>query len=232
MLEVQGVSSGYGRLPVLFDIDLVARAGEVVAVLGPNGAGKSTLLKTIFGVVETRKGVIAFDGKRVSHERPSQRFRRGIAMSPEGRRMFSHLSVRENLVSGTYARKASESEKQFERIFMQFPVLQNRLNQKAGSLSGGEQQMLAISRALVANPRLLLIDELSMGLAPLVVADLYKVLQQLAQEGLGVIVVDQFATKTLNYVDRAYVLEKGRIVFGGSPVQATQHLSSGYMVSA
>jgi branched-chain amino acid transport system ATP-binding protein len=230
MLEVRGVSSGYGRLPVLFDIDFSVRDGEVVAVLGPNGAGKSTLLKTILGVVEVRKGVIGFDGKKISHERPAKRFRRGIALAPEGRRMFSHLTVRENLVSGTYGCSAGTIDAQLERCFELFPRLGERINQRAGSLSGGEQQMLAISRALVSNPRLLLIDELSMGLAPMVVTELYRVLQDLAKQGLAVVVVDQFATKTLGHVDRAYVLEKGRCDFVGAPDEAAERLTSGYMV--
>jgi branched-chain amino acid transport system ATP-binding protein len=212
VLELYNVFSGYGRLPVLFDINLSVAAGELVAVLGPNGAGKSTLLKTILGVVPVTRGTIVFDQTRVTHEPAAGRFVRGIALSPEGRRIFMNLTVKENLITGSSGVTPDVVGRQMERIFELFPVLGQRQAQQAGSLSGGEQQMLAIGRALISAPRLLMIDELSMGLAPLVVAELYETLRALADEGLAVVVVDQFASKMLAVADRACVVEKGRIV--------------------
>ena len=216
MLELYNVFSGYGRLPVLFDVNFSIAPGELVAVLGPNGAGKSTLLKTILGVVPVSNGTVVFDRTRVTHEPPSGRFLRGIALSPEGRRIFMNLTVLENLVTGSSGVGPDVVARQTEKIFELFPVLGERQGQRAGSLSGGEQQMLAIGRALVSAPRLLMIDELSMGLAPLVVAELYETLRTLADEGLAIVVVDQFASKMLAVADRACVVEKGRIVLEGT----------------
>jgi branched-chain amino acid transport system ATP-binding protein len=215
LLELYSVSSGYGRLPVLFDINFSVAPGELVAVLGPNGAGKSTLLKTILGVVPASRGTIVFDRTRVTHEPASGRFVRGIALSPEGRRIFVNLTVRENLVTGSSGVAPDVAARQMER---------------AGSLSGGEQQMLAIGRALVSAPRLLMIDELSMGLAPLVVAGLYETLRILADEGLAVVVVDQFASKMLAVADRACVVEKGRIVLDGTGEENQAELLAGAAV--
>jgi branched-chain amino acid transport system ATP-binding protein len=216
VLELRNIWAGYGETTVLRGVDLVVPPSSVVAVLGPNGAGKSTLLKTILGVVPATQGTVVFDRTRVTHESPSGRFLRGIALSPEGRRIFMNLSVAENLVTGASGVGSDVVARQTERIFELFPVLHERQGQRAGSLSGGEQQMLAIGRALVSAPRLLMIDELSMGLAPLVVAELYETLRTLADEGLAVVVVDQFASKMLAVADRACVVEKGRIVLDGT----------------
>jgi branched-chain amino acid transport system ATP-binding protein len=230
VLELYNVYSGYGRLPVLFDINFSVAPGELVAVLGPNGAGKSTLLKTILGVVPASRGTIVFDQTRVTHETAAGRFLRGIALSPEGRRIFMNLSVKENLVTGSSGVAPDVVTRQMDRAFELFPVLGQRQGQRAGSLSGGEQQMLAIGRALISAPRLLLIDELSMGLAPLVVADLYETLRTLADEGLAVVVVDQFASKMLAVADRACVVEKGRIVFDGTGEESQAELLAGAAV--
>ncbi len=209
MLELYNVYSGYGRLPVLFDVNFSIAPGELVAVLGPNGAGKSTLLKTILGVVSTTRGTIVFDQTRVTHEPPSGRFIRGIALSPEGRRIFMNLTVKENLVTGSSGVAPDVVTRQMERIIELFPVL---------------------GRALVSAPRLLMIDELSMGLAPLVVAELYETLRTLADEGLAVIVVDQFASKMLAVADRACVVEKGRIVLDGTGEENQAELLAGAAV--
>ena len=212
MLEVESLRAGYGRLPVLFDIDLTVNEGEVLAIVGPNGAGKSTLLKCIIGVVTPTEGRIVFDGARVTHEPPHLRVERGIALSPEGRRIFGSLSVRENLLSGAARTPPDVVEGQLERIHALFPILSERSTQEAGSLSGGEQQMLAIGRALISAPKMLLIDEPSMGLAPLIVAGMYKALHRLAEEGLGIVVVDERSTEAISAADRVCVIEKGRVV--------------------
>ncbi|HEY4410812.1 MAG TPA: ABC transporter ATP-binding protein [Acidimicrobiia bacterium] len=221
MLELHDVSAGYGRLPVLFDVTLTVKPGEVVALLGPNGAGKSTLLKTILGVVRTRSGEITWNGTRVTTARAADRVAMGISLCPEGRRVFPNLSVRENLLAGAFGRKAQATSAQLNVCTEIFPRLQERISQRAGSLSGGEQQMLAIARSLMSAPDLVLVDELSMGLAPLVVVELTHKLRELGDQGLSVIVVDQFA-KTLNdCADRAYVLDKGRLEFDGSLTAAS-----------
>ena len=221
MLELHGVSAGYGRLPVLFDVSLTIKPGEVVALLGPNGAGKSTLLKTILGVVRTRGGEITWNGQRVTTARTADRVAMGISLCPEGRRVFANLSVRENLLAGAFGRKSGPTSTQLDVCCEIFPRLRERISQRAGSLSGGEQQMLAIARSLMSQPELVLVDELSMGLAPLVVLELTRKLRELGDNGLSVIVVDQFA-KTLNEcADRAYVLDKGRLEFDGSVTAAS-----------
>jgi branched-chain amino acid transport system ATP-binding protein len=215
LLELDRINAGYGRLPVLFNVSLSVQVGELVALIGPNGAGKSTLLKTALGIVRPTAGSITIDGVRVTHEPPHLRVRRGIALSPEGRRVFANLTVAENLLAGAVGAKKSDVEIRQERVVGMFPILGERTRQRAGSLSGGEQQMLAIGRAMMSEPKVLLIDELSLGLAPLIVAELYACLRQLADEGLGVVVVDERANKMMGSADRTYVMEKGEIVFTG-----------------
>lgn len=212
MLGIESLRAGYGRLPVLFDIDLSVNEGEVLAIVGPNGAGKSTLLKSIIGVVTPTAGRIVFDGARVTHEPPHLRVERGMALSPEGRRIFGSLSVRENLLAGAARAPEDVVERQLERIYTLFPILSERTTQEAGSLSGGEQQMLAIGRALISAPKMLLIDEPSMGLAPLIVAELYRALHRLAADGIGIVVVDERSAEAISAADRVCVIEKGRIV--------------------
>ena len=229
MLELHNVSTGYGRLPVLFGINLRVEPGEMVGVLGPNGAGKSTLLKTILGLLPVRHGGIVFRGRKVSHEPTHARFASGISLCPEGRRVFKNLSVRENLLAGSFGQPKNVVAEQLEAVYSIFRRLEERRDQQAGSLSGGEQQMLAISRALMSRPRLLLVDELSMGLAPLVVEELLDTLRQLCDRGLGLIVVDQFASRLVGRADRGEVLEKGRIVFSGAVDAAERHMDETYM---
>ena len=229
MLELHNVSTGYGRLPVLFGINLRVEPGEMVGVLGPNGAGKSTLLKTILGLLPVRHGGIVFRGRKVSHEPTHARFASGISLCPEGRRVFKNLSVRENLLAGSFGQPKNVVAEQLEAVYSIFSRLEERKDQRAGSLSGGEQQMLAISRALMSRPRLLLVDELSMGLAPLVVEELLDTLRQLCDRGLGLIVVDQFASRLVGRADRGEVLEKGRIVFSGPVDAAERHMDETYM---
>ncbi len=224
MLEVSELSAGYGRLQVLFDINFGVRAGEMLAIIGPNGAGKSTLLKSLIGVVTPTKGRIIFEGSRITHEPPNMRVARGLTLSPEGRRIFSSLSVHENLLSGAVRTSSSVIETQLEKIYSLFPVLAEREKQEAGSLSGGEQQMLAIGRALISAPKLLLIDEPSMGLAPLVVAELYDALLKLTSEGIGVVVVDERVTEVTRISDRTCIVEKGRIVYEGEHSEALEQL--------
>jgi branched-chain amino acid transport system ATP-binding protein len=229
MLELHNISTGYGRLPVLFGINLRVEPGEMVGVLGPNGAGKSTLLKTILGLLPVRQGGIVFRGRKISHVPTHARFASGISLCPEGRRVFKNLSVRENLLAGAFGQEKSAVAEQLEAVYSIFPRLDERKDQRAGSLSGGEQQMLAISRALMSRPRLLLVDELSMGLAPLVVEELLDTLRQLCDRGLGLIVVDQFASRLVGRADRGEVLEKGRIVFSGPVEAAERHMDETYL---
>jgi ABC-type branched-subunit amino acid transport system ATPase component len=215
MLELRAVRAGYGRLPVLFDVDFAVEPGEWVTILGGNGAGRSTLLKTVLGVVHCTAGEVLFRGERVTHEAPHRRVSAGISMAPEGRHVFPTLSVKENLVAGTYGLASrADVPVQLERVFEVFPKLADRVGQRAGSLSGGEQQMLAIGRALMSQPRLLLVDELSLGLAPIIVQELFASLGRLRQLGLALVVVDQLHAhgSLARYSDRQLILEKGRFV--------------------
>jgi len=228
MLELRAVRAGYGRLPVLFDVDFTVEPGEWVTVLGANGSGRSTLLKAILGVVDCTAGEILFRGERVTHDAPHRRVAAGISMSPEGRHVFPTLSVRENLVAGTYGlANRAELPVQLQRVYEVFPKLADRAGQRAGSLSGGEQQMLAIGRALMSEPRLLLVDELSLGLAPIIVQELFASLDNLRELGLGIVVVDQLHAhgSLARYSDRQLILEKGRFVERGSWDHTTDALA-------
>jgi branched-chain amino acid transport system ATP-binding protein len=213
MLELSGIRAGYGRLPVLFDIDLTVDAGEWLTVVGANGAGRSTLLKTVLGVTNVTAGEVHFGGERVTHLSSQGRISRGVAMVPEGRRIFPNLSVKENLRTGANTISRRDVAAQLAQVYEVFPILESRTGQRAGSLSGGEQQMLAVGRALMSRPKLLLVDELSLGLAPLVVATLTEALVKLCAEGLAVIVVDEVHVHTTAAAgSRRLVLEKGRFV--------------------
>lgn len=192
LLKLQNIHAGYGQLRVLFGIDLEVDEGELVTIVGANGAGKSTLLKTILGAVSASDGEVIFRGERITHLRAHQRVVAGIALSPEGRQVFPTLTVRENLIAGTFGmRSRAEIKAQADQVYELFPRLGERRSQRAGSMSGGEQQMLAVGRALMSQPRLLLVDELSLGLAPIVVENLYAALHELCDRGLSVIVVEQ-----------------------------------------
>jgi branched-chain amino acid transport system ATP-binding protein len=206
------VSAGYGRLPVLFDIDMTIDQGQMVSVLGANGAGKSTLLKCILGAIPPTKGEINFRDQRVSSLPAHKRVGLGIALSPEGRQVFPTLAVKENLVTGAYGVTGAKMKEQFDRVYELFPRLKERQNQAAGSLSGGEQQMLAVSRALMSRPRLILIDELSLGLAPVIAERLYAALRALCDEGLAAIMVEQFHLTAVGFSDKQMIMEKGRFI--------------------
>jgi len=211
LLEMRSLRAGYGVLPVLFDINLSVQQGEMVSILGANGAGKSTLLKTILGAVHPSSGEITFKQERVTSMPAYERVQRGIALSPEGRQVFSSLTVKENLITGAAGIGGAQLQEQFDRVYELFPRLHERESQDAGSLSGGEQQMLAVSRALMSQPRLLLVDELSLGLAPVIVERLYGALRELCNEGLAVIMVEQFHLAAAGHADREMVLEKGEM---------------------
>ena len=226
MLELSRVRSGYGNLPVLFDVDLTLESGELVTVLGSNGAGKSTLLKTILGAVPATAGEIVFNGERISHMPAHRRVEAGIALSPEGRQVFPSLSVKENLLAGTHGLAKRDIKSQLDRVFDLFPRLEERIGQRAGSLSGGEQQMLAISRALMSKPTLVLVDELSLGLAPIVVERFYGALRELCERGLAVIVVEQSHQLVAGFSDRQRILDKGRFVVDDTAALETKALAA------
>jgi branched-chain amino acid transport system ATP-binding protein len=215
-LRVQGLRSGYGKVPILQGVDLEIAGGEVVAVVGPNGSGKSTLLKTICGLIKPYSGQILFDGRELAG-RPSYRIaREGISYVPEGGRLFPNMSVRENLLMGAFATPGNLKTGLMEEIYVLFPILAERSRQYAATLSGGEKQMLAISRGLVSSPQLLMLDEPSLGIAPKLVEEIYERLHSLKQKGLTVLLVEQNTSFALELADRAYVLENGHIVLKGS----------------
>ncbi len=213
MLEVTGLSAGYGTITLLHDVSLHVGTAECVALLGSNGAGKTTLLNTLSGLIRPDAGSIRFAGAEVAGEKPHRLVAKGLVQVPEGRRVFPGLLVRENLPIGAYARRRG-AEEELERIFRLFPILKARLGQRGGTLSGGEQQMLAVARALMAGPRLLMLDEPSLGLAPMVVEQLFAALQEIKAQ-TTILVVEQNVHVALDLVDRAYVLREGRIVREG-----------------
>ncbi len=216
MLEVSALESRYGRIPALKGIDLAVRAGELVALVGANGAGKTTLLRALSGVQRVSGGRVRYEGADITNAPPERRVRLGIVQVPEGRQVFGPLSVEDNLRLGGYTRRAAESASTLERVYAMFPVLRQRRQAPAGTLSGGQQQMLAISRALMARPRLLLLDEPSMGLAPRLVEEIFACVQGLRAADTAIFLVDQNARAALAIADRGYVLETGRIVLAGS----------------
>lgn len=216
MLTLENVSVNYGAIEALTNITLHIEQGEVVTLIGANGAGKTTTLRTITGLLEPKEGRVMYEGKQISGMPTHKLVPMGIAMSPEGRGVFANLSVRENLEMGAFIRKDKKGiADDMERGFTLFPRLKEREQQKAGTLSGGEQQMLAMARALMSRPRLLLLDEPSLGLAPLVVHSIFKAIDEIKAEGTTILLVEQNANAALNHSDRAYVLETGRIVMQG-----------------
>jgi branched-chain amino acid transport system ATP-binding protein len=216
MLEVRHVTAGYGAFTALWDVSLAVAAGEAVAVVGPNGAGKTTLMRVISGLVPSRSGELVFEGATLTGRRADQIVAHGIAHVPEGRRIFPALTVVENLKMGAFRPPARRQFRDsVERVYALFPVLAERRTQRAGSLSGGEQQMLAIGRALMSRPKLILLDEPSMGLAPVMVFRLFDLIQRVRQEGYTILVVEQNVRQVLKLVDRAYLLEVGRIRMEG-----------------
>jgi branched-chain amino acid transport system ATP-binding protein len=218
MLELQNISAGYGGVDVIRDIDLIVRAGEIVTLVGANGAGKSTLVKTISGLVPARSGTITFDGRRIETASTATRMRLGIAHVPEGRQVFAGLTVAENLALGAYVHRgqADETQARLGQVGARFPVLRERMSALAGNLSGGQQQMLAIGRGLMAAPKLMILDEPSLGLAPRLVSEMFELIQGLRRQGLAILLSEQNAQLSLAIADRGYVIENGRVALSGS----------------
>jgi branched-chain amino acid transport system ATP-binding protein len=213
LVKMVNVSSGYGPVEVLRDINLEIRAGEIVCLLGPNAAGKSTTLKTILGLVAPYEGEIFLSGEQIAGHKTQEIVAKGITMVPEGRRLFSRMSVRENLTVGAMLRTDKEGiQRDLDRVLTLFPRLKERFGQKAGSMSGGEQQMLAMGRALMAHPKVLLMDEPSMGLAPVLVEQVFAIIQEINSQGTTIFLVEQNASMALEIADRGYVLQTGEIV--------------------
>ncbi|WP_370155963.1 ABC transporter ATP-binding protein [Ferrovibrio sp.] len=220
MLKFQGLVAGYGQITVLKNLNLTVNSGEIVALVGANGAGKSTLLNTISGILPVRSGNISFDKKDLKGMRASKIARLGLRHVPEGRRVFAELSVEDNLRLGAYGLGRSEFEAGLDPIYKMFPRLVERRNQLAGTMSGGEQQMLAICRALISKPRLLMLDEPSMGLAPLVVAEIFRLIKHMRNElGIGILLVEQNARAALRIADRACVMSLGKFELEGTGQQ-------------
>ena len=216
MLDLKGVNAGYGSFQALFDISLYVKAGEAVAVIGPNGAGKTTLMRVISGMTEPFSGEMEMEGKSLSSFPPHQIVELGIAHVPENRRLFPGMSVEDNLKLGAFAKTArSDSAKNLEFVYELFPRMKERRSQLAGTMSGGEQQMCAIGRAIMSGPKLLLMDEPSAGLAPVVVQQVFSLVRRIREEGYTVLIVEQNVQQVLQVVDRAYLLEAGQLIDSG-----------------
>jgi branched-chain amino acid transport system ATP-binding protein len=212
MLRIDRICVFYGAIQALCDVSLEVNAGEVVAIIGSNGAGKSTLLRTISGLIRPRTGAITLDSYDLTQISPDHIVKLGISQSPEGRRIFTNMSVQENMQLGAYTRSDDEINADMEKVMKRFPRIKERLKQSAGTLSGGEQQMLAICRALMSRPKLLLLDEPSMGLAPNLVTEIFSIIQELNRDGTTILLVEQNAHRALEVANRAYVLETGNVV--------------------
>jgi branched-chain amino acid transport system ATP-binding protein len=219
LLQVRGLTAGFGAGPVLFGIDIEIAQGELVALVGANGAGKSTTLGTLSGLVPATSGSVSFSGSDVTNARPEAIVKAGIAHVPQGRRLFGTVSVEKNLRLGAYVRRDREIEADLTRVLDYFPALKDKLAREAGTLSGGEQQMVALGRGLMAKPKLLMVDELSLGLAPKVVDRLIDVMKEIHAAGTALMLVEQDVLVALDVADRAYVLENGRIVMSGNAAE-------------
>jgi branched-chain amino acid transport system ATP-binding protein len=218
LLEVEGLCVNYGHIEAIRDISFNVPEGSVTTLIGANGAGKTTTLKTLSGIRKVRAGSVKFDGKDITHSQPYDRVKLGISQSPEGRRCFVGMTVRENLDMGAFVRsdrKSKAYQEDMDRVLTLFPRLSERINQSAGTMSGGEQQMLAIGRALMARPRLLLLDEPSMGLAPKLIAQIFSIIKEINAQGTTVLLVEQNAAQALKAADDAHILETGEIVRSG-----------------
>jgi branched-chain amino acid transport system ATP-binding protein len=222
LLKLSGVDTYYGQIHILENLNLEVREGELVSLLGGNASGKSTTLKTILGIVRPRNGAVEFRGEEVTGRTTSYRIRRGMAIVPENRRLFGPMTVLENLEMGAYLAGAGRKE-DFERVYTLFPLLHERRSQLAGTLSGGEQQMVAMGRALMSHPKLLLMDEPSMGLAPILVERSFEIIQQVHESGVAMLIVEQNANMALSIADRGYVLSTGRLVLEGRARELLEH---------
>ncbi len=233
LLDVRGLRAGYGNIIGINGVDISVDRGELVTLLGSNGAGKSTLLRTISGVIEPRDGVVRFGGEEVSGMRSDRLVGRGLAHVPEGRQVLPRLTVDENLRLGAYVRRDRDAiAADLATVYERFPALAPRQRQKAGTLSGGEQQMLAIGRALMSRPTMLLLDEPSLGLAPLLVKQVFAMIEQLRRDGLTVLLVEQNATQSLAIADRGYVLTRGKVSAAGTTRELTDMLAQGFLGNA
>ncbi len=231
MLKVQGLHVSYGKIAAVKDVSIEVAEGEIVALIGPNGAGKTTLLKTIAGLLPCSGGSILFDGRPIANRPATEVMRQGLALVLEGRSTLKHMTVHENLVLGGYVRRDHAAiAADIERMLDRFPILRSRLRQRAGTLSGGEQQMLVIARALLSRPRLLMLDEPSLGLAPLVTAEIFKIVRELNADGkMTILLVEQNANQALQLADRAYVLEMGKVVLEGAELASDARVREAYL---
>jgi branched-chain amino acid transport system ATP-binding protein len=224
LLRLDAIDTYYGQIHILENLNLEVREGELVSLLGGNASGKSTTLKTILGIVQPRTGTVEFRGENVTGRTTSYRIKRGMAIVPENRRLFGPMTVLENLEMGAYLNRDGRGRREdFERVYTLFPLLKERRNQLAGTLSGGEQQMVAMGRALMSHPQLLLMDEPSMGLAPILVERSFEIIQQVHQSGVAMLIVEQNANMALSIADRGYVLSTGRLVLEGQAGELLEH---------
>ena len=221
MLKVEDLVTSYGLIKALRNVSLEAKKGKLTCILGPNGAGKSTLLFTIAGILKSDKGSINFLNTDISKMKAPEIVKEGLVLVPENRLVFPHLSVQENLLAGAYSRfnRKNEVDQDIESMYIRFPILKERYSQEAGTLSGGEQQMLAVARALMARPKLLLMDEPSVGLAPKIVNTIFEIIKSLSEEGISIVLVEQNAVKASAIADHIYLLDQGEITFSGTPDQ-------------
>jgi branched-chain amino acid transport system ATP-binding protein len=231
MLMVQGLHVSYGKIAAVKDVSIEVAEGEIVALIGPNGAGKTTLLKTIAGLLPCSAGSILLNGRPIANRPATEVMRQGLALVLEGRSTLKHMTVHENLVLGGYVRRDHAAiAADIERMLDRFPILRSRLKQRAGTLSGGEQQMLVIARALISRPRLLMLDEPSLGLAPLVTAEIFKIVRELnADGGMTILLVEQNANQALQLADRGYVLEMGKVVLEGAELASDARVREAYL---
>lgn len=219
MLEIKDLVAGYNNVPILKNLNISANSGDITVVIGPNGAGKSTLLKTISGLIPTSEGSIKFDGNEISKMPPDEIVKLGIIHVPEGRMIFNRLTVSENLLMGAFQQSnANKKKEDFDRVLQLFPILAKRLSQLGGTLSGGEQQMLAIGRGLMSSPKLLMLDEPSLGIAPIIVEQIFNLIIEIKKAGVSILMVEQNASKALNTADFGYVLELGNLQKSGPSI--------------
>lgn len=231
MLEISGINVFYGAIQALDNVSINVQQGEIVAIIGSNGAGKSTLLRTVSGLIRPRTGTMTFKGQNLATMPPHDIVKSGISHSPEGRRIFTNMSVYENLLLGSYIRKDGDIQADLENVLTRFPRLRERLKQNSGTMSGGEQQMLAIGRALMSRPEILLLDEPSLGLAPNLVTEIFNIVLDLNKEGRTILIVEQNANRALEIAHRAYVLETGSIVLSdtGKALLANPKVKEAYL---